>query len=314
MSIEKVKAFFRERGMESRVLEFDVSSATVELAAKALSVRPARIGKTLSFRVGDGCVLVVTAGDAKIDNPKYKAQFACKAKMLSADEVEPLTGSAVGGVCPFALQGHVPVYLDVSLKRFYTVFPACGSGNSAIELSCDELFEYSGAVAWIDVCKDWEAGDDPTFSDQPDEGINPLTDGTVTLTLRGIKTADFHTGFVPAYQFFILRSSDGEPVGTCDLRLGYVRNTYFGGNIGYLVDEPFRGHGYAAHALMLMLPLAKRHGMPYVRVCCDPDNAASIATIVRAGGELEERVTLPTYCNLYREGKRGEELIYRITL
>ena len=135
MSIEKVKAFFTERGKESRVMEFDVSSATVELAAKALSVRPARIAKTLSFRIGEGCVLVVTAGDAKVDNAKYKAQFGCKAKMLSAEEVEPLTGSQVGGVCPFALPGHVPVYLDVSLKRFNTVFPACGSTNSAIEMS-----------------------------------------------------------------------------------------------------------------------------------------------------------------------------------
>lgn len=314
MSIEKVRAFFAQRGMESRVLEFDVSSATVELAAQALSVRPARIAKTLSFKVGEGCVLVVTAGDAKIDNAKYKTQFGCKAKMLAIEEVEPLTGSAVGGVCPFAVPGHVPVYLDVSLKRFYTVFPACGSENSAIELSCEELFEYSGALDWVDVCKDWEPGEAPYLNAQPDEAIEPLTDGTVTLTLRGIKPPNPQTGFVPSYRFFIQRASDGETVGTCDLRLGYVRGTYFGGNIGYQVDEPYRGNGYAAHAVKLMLPLAKRHGMPYVRVCCDPDNAPSIATIERAGGVLEERLVLPSYCNLYKEGKRGEELIYRITL
>ena len=156
MSIEKVKAYFNERGMVSRVLEFDVSSATVELAAQALSVRPARIAKTLSFKLDDGCVLVVAAGDAKIDNAKYKAQFHTKAKMLSFDEVEPLTGSAVGGVCPFALPGHVPVYLDASLRRFNTVFPACGSDNSAIELTPEELAKYSQAEKWVDVCKNWQ--------------------------------------------------------------------------------------------------------------------------------------------------------------
>ena len=141
--------------MEARVLEFTVSSATVELAAKALNVAPARIAKTLSFKIGDGCILIVTAGDAKIDNAKYKAKFHTKAKMLAYEEVEPLTGSAVGGVCPFAVPGHVPVYLDESLQRFETVFPACGSDNSAIELTCDELARYSNALEWVDVCKDW---------------------------------------------------------------------------------------------------------------------------------------------------------------
>lgn len=155
VSITKVKAYFRELGMEQRVMEFSVSSATVELAARALSVEPARIAKTLSFKLDESCVLIVTAGDTKIDNAKFKAQFHTKAKMLAFEEVEPLTGSAVGGVCPFAVPGHVPVYLDVSLKRFATVFPACGSDNSAIELTCDELFHYSCAQGWIDVCKGW---------------------------------------------------------------------------------------------------------------------------------------------------------------
>lgn len=155
MSIAKVRAYFNQFGMEARVLEFTVSSATVELAAKALNVAPARIAKTLSFKIGDGCILIVTAGDAKIDNAKYKAKFHTKAKMLAYEEVEPLTGSAVGGVCPFAVPGHVPVYLDESLQRFETVFPACGSDNSAIELTCDELARYSNALEWVDVCKDW---------------------------------------------------------------------------------------------------------------------------------------------------------------
>ncbi len=133
MAIEKVRAYFKEHGMEERVQEFDVSSATVELAARALHCEPQRIAKTLSFMAGDQVVLIVTAGDAKIDNPKYKAKFGKKAKMLSPDKVETIVGHAVGGVCPFAVNEGVKVYLDVSLKRFDTVFPACGSPNSAIE-------------------------------------------------------------------------------------------------------------------------------------------------------------------------------------
>ena len=155
MSIEKVKDYFRQYGMEGRVLEFPVSSATVELAAQALGCKPGRIAKTLSFLVGARAVLIVAAGDAKVDNHKYKAQFGVKAKMLSADEVTELVGHAVGGVCPFAVNEGVTVYLDESLKRFDTVYPACGSSNSAIELTIPELEQYSGFAGWIDVCKGW---------------------------------------------------------------------------------------------------------------------------------------------------------------
>lgn len=153
MSIEKVRNYFREKGIEDRILEFDVSSATVELAAQALGCEGCRIAKTLSFRVDEKVVLIVAAGDVKIDNPKYKAQFHTKAKMLSYDEAESLIGHAVGGVCPFAVNDGVGVYLDESLKRFETVFPACGSSNSAIELTIPELEELSGYIAWIDVTK-----------------------------------------------------------------------------------------------------------------------------------------------------------------
>lgn len=153
MAIERVKAYFRQHGMEERIQEFDVSSATVELAATALHCDPQRIAKTLSFMVDGHAVLVVAAGDAKIDNSKYKAQFGTKAKMLLPEEVETLVGHAVGGVCPFAVNEDVEVYLDVSLKRFQTVFPACGSSNSAIELTIPELERHSGYAGWIDVCK-----------------------------------------------------------------------------------------------------------------------------------------------------------------
>lgn len=153
MSVTKVKEYFKQFGMEDRVLEFEVSSATVELAAKAVDCEPARIAKTLSFMVDGHPVLIVTAGDMKIDNPKYKAQFHTKAKMLSFEEVEPLVGHGVGGVCPFAVNEGVEVYLDESMKRFETVFPACGSSNSAIELTMEELEKYSGYKAWISVCK-----------------------------------------------------------------------------------------------------------------------------------------------------------------
>lgn len=153
MSIEKVREYFKTKGIEERIQEFDVSSATVALAARALNCDENRIAKTLSFHVEDKVVLIVAAGDAKIDNAKYKAQFGKKAKMLSFDEAEPLIGHAVGGVCPFAVNAEVETYLDVSLKRFDTVFPACGSSNSAIELSLDELEEYSDFIDWVDVCK-----------------------------------------------------------------------------------------------------------------------------------------------------------------
>lgn len=153
MSIERVKAYFRKYGMEDKIQEFEVSSATVELAAMALHCEPQRIAKTLSFMVDDHAILIVAAGDTKIDNPKYKAQFSAKAKMLSPEDAEALVGYAVGGVCPFAVNEGVKVYLDVSLKRFDTVFPACGSSNSAIELTIPQLEEYSGFMEWVDVCK-----------------------------------------------------------------------------------------------------------------------------------------------------------------
>ena len=142
MAIDAVRDYFAQHGKAKDVMEFDVSSATVELAAQALNVIPARIAKTLSFRKDSGCILVVTAGDAKVDNRKFKDQFGIKAKMLTPDEVLEFTGHAVGGVCPFAIKNsEVKTYVDVSIKRFETVFPACGSSNSAIELTCDELYQ-----------------------------------------------------------------------------------------------------------------------------------------------------------------------------
>ena len=156
MSVDKVKTYFRKYEMEERVLEFEVSSATVELAAQAVGCEPAKIAKTLSFWVEEQPILIVTAGDAKIDNKKYRGQFVKKAKMLSFDEVESVIGHGVGGVCPFAINDGIDVYLDESLKRFDVVYPACGSSNSAIGLSIPELEQYSSFKAWIDVCKDWE--------------------------------------------------------------------------------------------------------------------------------------------------------------
>ena len=153
MALREVVEYFRDLGMEDRILLFDESSATVEMAAERLQVIPARIAKTLSFRSGNGCILVVTAGDKKIDNAKFKEKFSMKAKMLNFDEVLDLVGHPVGGVCPFALPRNVEVYLDVSMQRFQTVFPACGSANSAIELTCTELQKYSEAKEWVDVCK-----------------------------------------------------------------------------------------------------------------------------------------------------------------
>lgn len=153
MSIERVRAYFKDQNIEDRIQEFEVSSATVELAAAALNCEPQRIAKTLSFLVNENAILIVAAGDARIDNPKYKAKFGAKAKMLSPGDAENLIGHAVGGVCPFAVNEGVDIYLDVSLKRFETVFPACGSSNSAIELTIPELEKYSGCTKWVDVCK-----------------------------------------------------------------------------------------------------------------------------------------------------------------
>lgn len=157
MSIEKVRTYLAQYGLDGRILEFETSSATVELAAAAAGCEPARIAKSLSFLVDGRAILVVAAGDAKVDNAKYKAQFGTKAKMLTPDEAETLIGHAVGGVCPFGINEGVTIYLDNSLKRFETVFPACGSSNSAIELTIAELEKYSGFTSWVDVCKGWDA-------------------------------------------------------------------------------------------------------------------------------------------------------------
>lgn len=156
MSIERVKEYFEKFNMAEQIKEFEVSSATVELAAMALKCEPKRIAKTLSFIVNGQVVLIVTAGDAKIDNAKFKEFFKTKAKMLSAEEAFHLTGHAVGGICPFAVKEGVINYLDISLKRFDTVFPACGSSNSAIELTLAEMEQHSNKIEWIDVCKGWE--------------------------------------------------------------------------------------------------------------------------------------------------------------
>lgn len=153
MSVEKVKEYFKKFGMESNIQEFAVSSETVQLAALALNCEPCRIAKTLSFYVGDKVVLIVTSGDTKVDNSKFKSHFGVKAKMLAFDDVERLVGHAVGGVCPFAVNENVEVYLDISLKRFATVFPACGSSNSAIELTIAELERFSKYIDWLDICK-----------------------------------------------------------------------------------------------------------------------------------------------------------------
>ncbi len=158
MSIEKVREYFKGFDMEDKVLEFEVSSATVQLAAIALGTEEARIAKTMSFKKDEGCILVITAGDVKIDNAKYRHTFGLKAKMLTPDEVIELVGHAIGGVCPFAVnEGVIGIYIDESVKRFETIFPACGSSNSAIELTPEELFKYSNADAWVDVCKLKEA-------------------------------------------------------------------------------------------------------------------------------------------------------------
>ena len=152
MSIEKGREYFRQFGMEDRVIEFTVSSATVELAALALGVEGARIAKTLSFRTPENCMLILAAGDARIDNHKFKDRFHFKAKMLSPEEVLDKIGHPVGGVCPFGISKDIPVYLDESIKRFKTVFPAVGSESSTIELNLEELYRFSNALEWIDVC------------------------------------------------------------------------------------------------------------------------------------------------------------------
>ncbi len=156
MSIESVREYFRQFQIENRIQELDTSSATVPLAAKALGCEESRIAKTLSFYAEDGCILLVTAGDAKIDNAKFKAHFHRKAKMLTPEDALSMTGHAVGGICPFAVNTGTTVYLDESLKRFATVFPACGSSNSAIEMTLSELEEYSKCRGYVDVCKGWQ--------------------------------------------------------------------------------------------------------------------------------------------------------------
>ncbi len=153
MAIDRAREHLAKYGLDSKIIEFDVSSATVQLAAEAIGCEPCRIAKSLSFLVGETPVLVVAAGDAKVDNPKYKAQFSTKAKMMTPEQAIELIGHAVGGVCPFGVNEDVQVYLDESLKRFDCVYPACGSSNSAIPLSLEELEKSSNYIAWVDVCK-----------------------------------------------------------------------------------------------------------------------------------------------------------------
>lgn len=156
MSIEKVREYFSQFGIENRILEFETSSETVELAAIAVGCEGKQITKTMSFLVDEKPILIATAGDARIANAKFKAKFQTKAKMITFEDVEKYIGHAVGGVCPFGVNPDVKTYLDISLKRFETVFPAAGSGNSAIELTIPELEKYSNFIEWVDVCKDWE--------------------------------------------------------------------------------------------------------------------------------------------------------------
>lgn len=153
MSLESVREHLKQFNADGKIIVLGQSSATVDEAAEALGVSPARIAKTLSFKTKEGAMLIVAAGDTKIDNKKYKAEFGLKAKMLTAEEVQAYTGHEVGGVCPFGLAENLPIYLDESMKRFDTLFPACGSRNSAIELSCGEIEAFSGAVRWVDVCQ-----------------------------------------------------------------------------------------------------------------------------------------------------------------
>lgn len=314
MSIERVKAYFRTMNLEQRVWEFETSSATVELAAETLGVRPARIAKTLSFEMGEGCVLIVTAGDARIDNRKFKEQFERKAKMLSPEDVLRLTGSEIGGVCPFALPEGTPVYLDVSLKRFATVFPACGSTNSAIEVTQDELLRYSRACGWVDVCKDWEQQNDPAIDNVPKPDVEMPSDAEITLRIASVSAADETKGYVSAYHFDIVRLSDETAVGEIDLRLGYVRNLYFGGNIGYSVKEDYRGNGYARKACKLVFEIARAHGMRYVMISCREDNTPSRKTLEGLNGVLLETRVPPSYSSLYRLGETSPHCYFRFDL
>lgn len=166
MSLESVKAHFKKWNRDHEIMEFKQSSATVELAAEAIGVVPARIAKTLSFRgEGESAILIVAAGDAKIDNKKFRQAFGFKARMLTPDEVLEQTGHGIGGVCPFGLANHLDVYLDESMKRFTTLFPACGSSNSAIELTCEEIKEYSSAKEWVNVCKGWQETEEEITAD-----------------------------------------------------------------------------------------------------------------------------------------------------
>lgn len=157
MSIENVREYLKKYDKEKDIMEFDVSSATVELAAEAVGVEPAKITKTLALKTkDDGCMVICVSGDGKIDNKKFKKEFGLKARMLSPEETLEKTGHAIGGVCPFALPSGVEAFMDISMKRFDKVYPACGSSNSAIALSCDKLFEISNGIRWVDICKDWE--------------------------------------------------------------------------------------------------------------------------------------------------------------
>ncbi len=156
MSIERVKEYLKQFNKAQDVLEMEQSTATVQLAAIALGTEEARIAKSLSFYDGDGAMIIVVAGDAKVDNKKFKNEFNFKPRMLAPEDTVNFTGNEIGGVCPFALPENVKVYLDISMKRFTTMFPACGSNNSAIELNLDELERISKSCKWVDVCKDWE--------------------------------------------------------------------------------------------------------------------------------------------------------------
>jgi prolyl-tRNA editing enzyme YbaK/EbsC (Cys-tRNA(Pro) deacylase) len=314
MSIERVKTYFARFGMEGRVWAFDTSSATVELAAGALHVRPARIAKTLSFQTGAGCLIIVTAGDARIDNQKFKARLGFKARMLPLDEVARHTGYAVGGVCPFDLPHGLSVYLDVSLRRFNTVFPACGSDNSAIELSPDDLYRYANATDWVDVCKDWPPGDDLRPTDAVLDPLPTLSDGEIRLALTEAGPADERTGDPPYYRFAIFGESDGAVLGRCELRIGYTRNTYYGGNIAYTVPEEPDGHPYAEKACRLLFQLAALHGMPHLYIACPAGDQSTRRMLGALGGELAECCAPPSYTALYQAGVREPHCIFRLAL
>lgn len=311
MSIDKVRSYFSQYGMEGRILEFPTSSATVEQAAKTLGVSPMRIAKTLSFSTDDGTVLLLAAGDARVDNQKYRNYFGCKARMLPSDQVERIVGHGVGGVCPFGISPDIEVFTDISLQRFSTVFPACGSSNSAIELTCDELFRHAQSSAWIDVCKDYADVHDPVLNTDH-FALSDLSGKELLLRLLDVSSADEKTGYVPAYKFSICLPT-GEQIGVCDLRIGYVRGTHFGGNIGYAIDAPYRGHHYAEKACRLLFALAFYHSMPYVIISCEENNVASYRTCERLGGRLLEIAELPPDTELYRDGMRRCRL-YRFDL